>query len=500
MDSPWSTPWFFIKKKDGSLRLIQDYREVNKWTICDIYPIPRIEQIIEQLKDKKLFTKFDVQLGYHNIWIKEEDQWKAAFKTPYRLFQPNVMFFGLTNSPATFQWFMDWIFHSLKNKYPKEIFIYMDDILIAIGEDLTWHRQIVKEVLEVLRKESLFLKLSKCKFEQEKAEYLGILVEKGTICIDPTKRNGLKDWPRWFSTVKQVRSMLGVLGYQWLFIKGFAHIAKPLMHLLKKGQTFKWTDECTTALDKLINIVTSDRVLQRPDQEKPFKLEVDMSQFALGVILYQRDDKGKLRPVAYHSETFNKAERGYDIHDRELLVVVKGLENWRHLLLGAKHKVTVYTDHANLLYYRQPQKINRRVARYIPRLAEYNFKLIHKLGKYNKADHLSRWPDYDEGKEDNQDITVLKDELFICAIALNTLEELVLTAQKDQDNVMEEWQRLHPKIHKYNDHWLHKQALIVVENNDLRWEVMLCFHDHTLAGHPGIFKTYQLVAQDYWWP
>jgi hypothetical protein len=141
-------------------------------------------------------------------------------------------------------------------------------------------------------------------------------------------------------------------------ITGFAHIAKPLTHLLKKGQTFEWTDECTAALDKLINIVTSDPVLQRPDQEKPFELEVDASQFALGAILYQRDDKGKLRPVAYHSETFNKAEQGYNIHDRELLTVVKGLENWRHLLLGAKHKVTVYTDHANLQYYRQPQKIN----------------------------------------------------------------------------------------------------------------------------------------------
>jgi hypothetical protein len=177
------------------------------------------------------------------------------------------------------------------------------------------------------------------------------LVEKGTICINPTKCNGLKDWPRHLSTVKQVQSMLGVLGYQQPFIKGFAHIAKPLMHLLKKGQTFEWTDECTAALDKLINIVTSDSVLQRLDQEKPFKLEVDASQFTLGAILYQRDNKGKLRPVAYHSETFNEAERGYDIHDRELLAVVKGLENWQHLLLGAKHEVTVYTDHTNLQYY-----------------------------------------------------------------------------------------------------------------------------------------------------
>jgi hypothetical protein len=164
------------------------------------------------------------------------------------------------------------------------------------------------------------------------------------------------------------------------------------------------------------------------------------------VILYQRDDKEKLRPMAYHSETFNEAERGYNIHDRELLAVVRGLENWRHHLMGAKHKVTIYTDHTNLQYYRQPQKINQHVARYIPRLAEYNFKLIHKPGKYNKAGHLSRRLDYDEGKEDNQDVTVLKDKLFIRATALNTLEELVLSAQEDKDDLMEDWQKLHPKI------------------------------------------------------
>jgi hypothetical protein len=204
----------------------------------------------------------------------------------------------------------------------------------------------------------LFLKLSKCEFEQKKAEYLGILVEEGMIHIDPTKCNGLKDWPRRLSTVKQVRSMLGVLGYQRPFIKGFAHIAKLLTQLLKKGQTFEWTDKCTAALDKLISIVTSDLVLQWPDQEKPFELEVNASQYVLRVILYQRDDKGKLRLVTYHSETFNKAERGYDIHDRELLAVVKGLENWQHLLMGEKHEVTVYMDHVNLQYYRQPQKIN----------------------------------------------------------------------------------------------------------------------------------------------
>jgi hypothetical protein len=121
--------------------------------------------------------------------------------------------------------------------------------------------------------------------------------------------------------------------------------------LLKKGQSFQWTRECTQALDKLLDIVASNPVLHRPDYDKPFILEVDASQYATGVILYQQNEQGCLCPVGYHSHTLNEAERGYDIHDRELLVVIRGLRNWRHILLSSPHCTTVYTDHANLTYY-----------------------------------------------------------------------------------------------------------------------------------------------------
>ena len=164
--SPWSTPWFFTGKKDGGLRPLQDYRVVNSYTVHDVYPIPQIEQILEELEGKTLFTALDIRWGYHNIRIREEDQWKAAFKTPYRLFKPKVMFFGLSNSPPTFQRFMDCIFAPLKRKYPGLIFCYMDDLLIATGEDIELHRRIVHNVLDLLEQESLFCKLTKCQFEQ----------------------------------------------------------------------------------------------------------------------------------------------------------------------------------------------------------------------------------------------------------------------------------------------------------------------------------------------
>jgi RNase H-like domain found in reverse transcriptase len=183
-----------------------------------------------------------------------------------------------------------------------------------------------------------------------------------------------------------VHSTLGVLGYQRPFIPGFAKIARPLTDLLKTKtgpKNFKWTEECMKVVDKLISIVTSDPVLHQLNYDKPFILEVNASQFAIRAILQQEGDDGKLHPVGYYSKALMDVEHGYNIHDRELMAIVKGLEHWQHLLAASGHTMTVYTDHQNLLYYRKPQDINWRVARYIPHLAEYNFKLVHKPGATN---------------------------------------------------------------------------------------------------------------------
>ena len=166
----------------------------------------------------------------------------------------------------------------------------MDDILIATPDDLPRHREIVKAVLEVMRKESFFLKISKCEFEQPKVEYLGLIVDRETIKPDPTKVAGLKDWPRVLKSVKEVRSTLGLLNYHRAFVPGFSHIVKPLTQLLKKGKPFLWTTKCKQALDTIITILTNEPVLAQPDQTKPFELEVDASRYATGAILFQRDE------------------------------------------------------------------------------------------------------------------------------------------------------------------------------------------------------------------
>jgi Reverse transcriptase (RNA-dependent DNA polymerase) len=206
-NSPYSSPFFFIKKKDGTLRPVQDYREINKWMVCDVYPIPQITHILEQLQGKTLFTALDIRWGYNNIQIKPEDCHKAAFQTPYGLYQPNVMYFGLTNSPPTFQKTMDRLFRPLKNKYPGMLFVYMDDILIAMDHDLSLHRRIVHDVLDLLEAESFFLKPSKCKFERSSIEYLGIVVTNGAVTI-PGIRAGQPDRPGQTKTQSTARAAM----------------------------------------------------------------------------------------------------------------------------------------------------------------------------------------------------------------------------------------------------------------------------------------------------
>jgi hypothetical protein len=228
----------------------------------------------------------------------------------------------------------------------------MDDILIATPNDLSQHRQIVREVLEIMRRESFFLKAAKCEFEKQRVEYLGLILNENTIKLDPIKVNGLKEWPQKLKTVTEVCSTLGLLNYHRAFVPGFSHIVKPLTQLLKKGIRFEWTETCTKALDRIINILTTELVLTHPDPEKPFELKVDASDYATGAILFQRDERGKPKPLGFHSKTLSKEEMNYDIYDKELTAMDRGLDVWRHLILG--QDTTVHTDHANLTYYRKP--------------------------------------------------------------------------------------------------------------------------------------------------
>jgi Reverse transcriptase (RNA-dependent DNA polymerase) len=221
-NSPYASGFFFIKKKDGKYRPVQDYRQLNKWMIPNKYPLPLIAELVHDLAGKKLFSKFDVRWGYNNIRIKKGDEWKAAFKTSEGLFEPTVMFFGLTNSPVTFQTMMDDVFREEISQ--GWLRIYMDDAVIATEDDERVHGERVNHFLDKLAKHDLFLKPEKCSFHVKEVEYLGVIIGNGKVKMDPIKVEGIANWPV-PQMVKEVRSFLGLCNFYRAFIPSFSHTA-----------------------------------------------------------------------------------------------------------------------------------------------------------------------------------------------------------------------------------------------------------------------------------
>src|SRR5277367_6027360 len=233
--SPMASPFFFVDKKDGKLRPCQDYRMLNEGTIKNTYPLPLISELVDQWKGSKYFTKLDIRWGYNNIRIKEGDQWKAAFKTNLGLFEPTVMFFGLTNSPATFQTMMNELFRDLIRE--RWVIIYMDDILICT-KTIEENIKCTKQILQRLRENDLYLKPEKCLFWRTEVEYLGMVISENKLKMDPVKVTGIADWPT-PKTIKDVRSFLGFGNYYRRFIHAYGDLTKPLNGLLKKNVLFE---------------------------------------------------------------------------------------------------------------------------------------------------------------------------------------------------------------------------------------------------------------------
>ena len=475
--SPYTSPVYFINKKDSTEKcIIMDYRKLNKWTVHDNNLLPNIWEALENLQGKNLFLKFDICLGYNNIWIKEEDQYKAAFKTNYGTYILQVMYFGLMNALSFFQRVMHWDFRPLLQKYPENLKnYYMNDWWVTTADTKKgcWlHKQIIHEFLDLMEEKSYFLKASKMQFERPQMEILGWQVGGGCIRIDPSKVAGIAEWPRKLKNVKEVRSTLGVLGYQQPFIKNFATIAWPLHNLTKKNVPFEWTQECTDALEQLIQVVILDPVLYQPNFSKQFKLEVDASLFGVGMMLFQRNAQNRWRPVSYYSVALNAAKRNYNIWDREFLGMIKGLKHNWHLLVGSLHKAVILMDHENLGHYWHPQKINRWVTRYLHYMADFDLELRHIPRANNKADALSHQPDHDDGSWDNEKIVALPDSLFAWAIEMGTLDKKIWDQQQVDKDIWTKWKRVQ-KCTEEEGALFKDGALVVTAGEQLYKDILL---------------------------
>jgi hypothetical protein len=388
--SPIAAPIMFAGKKDGGLRLCVDYRNLNAATKKDRYPIPLPSEITDRLAGKKKMTRLDLRNGYHLVRIAEGDEWKTAFRTRYGQYEYLVMPFGLTNAPSVFQRFMNEIFHDLLDTC---VIVYLDDILIFADTDEELLNA-TKEVLRRCKEHELYCKPEKCEFNVSKTEFLGFIVFEEGVAMDKTKLDAIMEWPA-PTSVKQVQTFLGFANFYRRFINGYSKICRPINDLLKKGNKFAWEKPQQEAFEELKRRFTSAPLLAWPDFTKPFTIETDSSGFARGAILSQPQEDGKFHPVAYSSKSLSPAEQGYDIHDRELLAIVKAFVDWRHYLLGSES--TVITDHRNLMDYILTTVPSRRQARWAEYLSQFKYKIHYRPGKYCRADGLSRRPDHDVG-------------------------------------------------------------------------------------------------------
>jgi len=506
--SPMASPVFFVKKKDGSLRFVQDYRKLNGMTVRNRYPLPLIPDIMNRVQGAKYFTKLDVRWGYNNIRIREGDEWKAAFRTNRGSYEPLVMFFGLCNSPATFQTMMNDIFKELIDE--GLVVVYMDDILIfaKTKEEL---EKATCRVMQILKDNKLYLKKEKCVFEAEKIEFLGLVISENRVEMDPIKVDGVRDWPA-PKTVKQLQSFLGFINFYRRFIEGFAKIARPLNDLTKKNIQWNWEEKHQNAFNMLKDLVTSSPILIQPDVTRPFRLETDASDYAVGAVLSQLCEDEKWRPVGYISKSLNEAERNYPIHDKELLSIVRALEAWRYLLEGANHTVDIYNDHHNLTYFMQAQTLNRRQARWSLYLSRFNFVLHHRPGRSSgKPDALSRRADHQIDQPDNQGQILLSPSMFEVratgGVVLRTQDTEFMQRIKKGTAMLKESEIEALKKGSAKEEWREEEGVIAVKgriyvppDSQLRHDLVQAHHDSAIAGHPGRWKTLELVKRSYWWP
>ncbi|KAK7913158.1 hypothetical protein WMY93_013369 [Mugilogobius chulae] len=357
--SPAGAGFFFVDKKDKTLRPCIDYRGLNDITIKNRYPLPLISSGFELLQGAKVFTKLDLRNAYHLVRIREGDEWKTAFNTPSGHYEYLVMPFGLTNAPAVFQALVNDILRDMLNKF---VFVYLDDILI-FSSDLDSHISHVKQVLRTLLDNQLYVKAEKCEFHVSSVSFLGMVVAQGQLKMDQDKVQAVKDWPT-PSCRKDVQRFLGFANFYRKFIKNFSSIAAPLHVLTSSKFQFSWSAQAEEAFQKLKNLFTSAPVLTLPQPSQQFVVEVDASDVGIGAVLSQRSVKDNmLHPCAFLSKKLSSSERNYDVGDRELLAIKVALEEWRHLLEGTEQPFLVWTDHKNLEYLKSAKRLNPRQAR-----------------------------------------------------------------------------------------------------------------------------------------
>ncbi|OMO98103.1 reverse transcriptase [Corchorus capsularis] len=321
--SPCAVPVLLVPKKDGTWRMCVDCRAINNRTIKYRHPIPRLDDMLDELHGACLFSKIDLKSGYHQIRMKEGDEWKTAFKTMLGLYEWLVMPFGYTNALSTFMRLMN---HVLRAFIGKFVVVYFDDILVY-SRSLKEYVEHLRCVLDVLRVEKLYANLKKGAFCTNKLVFLGFVVSAQGIEVDEEKIKAIKDWPT-PTNVGQVRSFHGLAGFYRRFVKAFSTLAAPITSVMKKNAPFKWGQEQQETFETLKNKLTNAPLLVFPNFNNTFEIECDVLGVGISAVLMQGG-----KPVAYFSEKLNGAALNYPTYDKELYALVRALQTWHEKVL-----------------------------------------------------------------------------------------------------------------------------------------------------------------------
>jgi hypothetical protein len=446
--SPWGCPALFVKK-DESLRLCIDYRPLNAVTIKNKYPLPRIDVLFDQLVRAKVFSKIDLRSGYHQIKIRASDIPKTAFSTRYGLYEFLVMSFGLTNASAYFMYLMNSVFMPELDKF---VVVFINDILVY-SKNKEEHVGHLHVVLQHLREHHLYAELSKCDFWLKEIKFLGHTISQAGIAVDPNKVQEVMTWKP-PTTVRQIRSFLGLAGYYRRFIPDFSQIAKPITELLKKEAKFVWGQKCKDAFHALRQHLTTAPVLAQPDSNKPFDVYCDASSTGLGCVLMQDN-----RIIAYASRALRPHEQNYPTHDLELAAMVHALKMWRHYLMGTH--CNIFTNHKSLKYIFTQADLNMRQRRWLELIKDYDLEVHYHLGKANVVADALSWKVQCNCVLMDSHIDTLFDELCKMKIevipfgALShisiepALQDQIIMAQLSDKGVQIIRENLHQKTEKY---------------------------------------------------
>lgn len=475
--SPYGAPVLFVKKKEGDLRMCVDYRAVNKGTIKNRCPLPRVDELLDRLHGATVFSKIDLRSGYHQIRIQPEDIPKTAFRTRYGHFEFRVLPFGLTNAPATFQTMMNSIFGPHLDSF---VIVYLDDILVYSTSEEA-HEEHLSTVLSILRKEKLYAKASKCEFFCSRTEFLGHIISADGIAPDPKKLDAIAAWPA-PRNVTDVQSFLGLANYYRRFIRAFSGIATPLTSLTRKDNPFHWDEEQETAFAALKAALASAPVLAPPAPDLPCTVITDASDYAVGGVLMQDHGSG-LQPIAFESCKLNAAQRNYPVHEKEMFAIIHCYTKWRHYLEGVPS--LVITDHASLRHLHTQPTLSRRQARWMEFMSRFDFTIEYRPGKDNVvADALSRRADHRVNA-----ITHATDTLHRDIVAAYARDPLFKDVTDGNDGYTKSPTGLILKGKK----------VCVPADTTIRTRLLHEHHDTKIAGHLGRDKTAQLLSRNYTW-